>query len=567
LFQLVPPDAAATLAIEDLRDRSREFLATPLADRLRQLPEFRAWMASDRFGRFEQARQRLENVLGEKLATIRDELLGDAVVLTLRVAPDARPEEARGLFLTRVRNRPLLDRVFHDLNAAQTHSGEVARVNRLSRSGVLYWSREFRPGTGKPTEYFTILEDHTLAWSNAEDLVQGVIDRRVGQARSLADEPRFQRVRRRLPERAALSLFLDPAFLSQRLAASAEAQKPGGDPMAALIGRYLGAMDYLGAALEWRDGIVLHTEETLNPGKLDPWILRWTAQPGEIASSLRRVPSTAVAMASLHVDFAALLDAIRQLAPDRQHPRLDNLVIALDGLLLGHDLQREVLPELGPGMVAYLEAPGAGLETRREPLSKVLVIGLGNASGLTAALENALRTYLAVYALDPNHGNGQLRLESQEAGGRRITALRPTTPLAFAIDGDRLILGPTVDAVARAITAAATPDDGPTALERLRASRFPIADSYACVDLVRLRQYLLATREPLVARLAARQAKAVADAQRDFDQAVALMALFGQAYATSTVEPDATAVHRSAGLIPREAATAPTTAPDPPAAP
>jgi hypothetical protein len=560
LFQLVPPDVSATLAIEDLRDRAREFLATPLADRLDRLPEFRAWRESDRFGRFDQARQRLENVLGEKLTTIRDEIFGDAVVLSLRVAPDGRPEEARGLLLSRVRSRPLLDRIFRELNAAQTRSGEVVRVNRLSRSGVTYWAREFRAGSGKPTEYLTILDDQTLAWGNAEDLVEGVIDRRVGKARSLADDPRFQRVRRRLPARATFSLFLDPAFLSQRLAASAGAQKPRRDAIAGLVDRYLGAMEYAGAALQWRDGIVLHTEETLDRRKVDRWILRWAAQPGAVTPGLRRVPESTLAMASLHVDFSALLDLMRQIAPDPAHPRLDNLIVALEGILLGHDLQEEVLPQVGPGVIAYVEAPKAGPEPRTEPLSKLLVIGIGNASGLAAALENALRTYLAFYALDPHHGDGRLRLESQVISGRKITALHPSTPLAFAIDGDRLILGSTADAVVRAIAGAPAPGAGPGAFERLRTSRFPDAGSFACVDLVRLQQDLLTNRDRLAARLAARHETSAPAAQRDLDQAIALMTLFGQAYVTTAIEPDASAVHRSAGLIPRDPAIAPAAA-------
>jgi len=288
LFRLVPPEAAATLAIEDLRQHARDFLASPVAERLQRLPVFQEWLASGSFARFDQARQRIESVMGERVATIRDELLGDAVVLALRAAPDGRPEGARGLFLVRVRNRPLLDRLMRDFNAAQKRSGELVENIRLSRLGVTYWGRKFRQGpqARRLPEYLTVLDDDTVAWSNAEDLIQGVIDRRAGTTRSLADEPRFQQVRRRLPGGAAVSLFVDPPFLSRLLADSArppKGQGPAGDRMAALVGRYVSAMDYLGAALTWRDGIVLHTEEVLDPQKLDPWVRRWAAQRAEIA--------------------------------------------------------------------------------------------------------------------------------------------------------------------------------------------------------------------------------------------------------------------------------------------
>ena len=503
LFRLVPPDVAAVLAVEDLRGRAREFLESPVAQGFERLPAFQAWIASGRFAQLGEALRKLERALGEKVETIRDELLGDAVVLALRVPPNSRPEDASGLLLVRVPNRALLDRLIRGINDAQRRSGELTRLGESSRSGVTYWSREFPAASRKPADYFTILSDNTFAWSNAEDLIQGVIDRRGGEAQSLADLPRFQQVRRRLPERAVASLFVAPRFLARVLAALARPQKPADDRAAALIGRYLKAMDCLGAAVLWRDGIVLQTEEVLDPAKLDPWVRRWAARSGEIAPPLHRAPPNALAMASVHVDGNALFDVLRALLPERLQPRLENLVTVLDGILLGRDLQAEILPQLGPGMLVYLEANDGEGEGDANPRgagtapAKVIAIGLGNAGGVAAAVENALRTYLAFYALDPQNNRGQLQLETRETGSRKVTTLRPTTPLAFAIDGDRLVLGSSAAAVGRAITFAANPTEGE--LDRLRAARFPQAESFACVDLVRVQDYVLSHRARLQA--------------------------------------------------------------------
>jgi hypothetical protein len=233
------------------------------------------------------------------------------------------------------------------------------------------------------------------------------------------------------------------------------------------------------------------------------------------------------------------------------------MIVALQGILLGRDLRTEILPHLGPGVLAYLEAAGGegqGSPTAPdEPgLAKVLVLGQDPADGLNAALENALRTYLAFYALDRRHEQGRLELKTRDVGGRKLTSLVPSTPLAFAAEGDRIILGSSAAAVARAITQAANPTEGP--LEQLRTTRFPQAGSFACVDLIRLHDHVVDRRTPLAARLAAGHKRSLEDAQHDVDEALALMALFRQAYATSDIEPDASAVHRSLGLIPREAA-------------
>jgi hypothetical protein len=558
LFRLVPPDAAATLAVEDLRSRTREFFDSPVAQGFRRLPAFQAWIASGRFARFQAAARKLERALGENVATIRDELLGDAVVLALRVPANGRAEEASGLLLARASNRPLLDRLIRGINDAERRTGELTSLTVLTHSGVSYWERAFRPASGKPTEYYSVLSNDIFAWSNSRDLIEGVIRRSSGSEPSLADTAKFQQLRNRLPAQALASLFVAPRFLTQVVAASARREKPVGDRAGELIGRYLGAMEYLGVSLRWRDGIVLETEEILDPGKLDPWVRQWAARQGEISPALRRAPEGALAMASVHVDWSAILDAVRSLVPEPHEPRVDNMLVALDGILLGRDFGSEIVPHLGPGALAYLEAADGERNDNGPPgatLSKVLLIGHDNAPGLTAAVENALRTYLAVYALGPQDARKQLRFEQRDVGGRYVTALAPATPLAFATEGDRIIVASSAAAVARAIMQAANPTEGP--LEQLRAARFPRAGSFACINVLRLHDYIVETRAAIAARLAAGNKHSLEDARRDLDEAIALLALFRQAYATSDMEADASAVHRSVGLVPREAGASP----------
>lgn len=556
LFRLVPPDAAATLAIEGLRDHARDFLGSPMADGFRRLPAFRDWVASDRFRQFDQARLRLESVLGEKVATIRDELLGDAVVLALRIPPDGRPEDARGLLLVRVRDRPLLDRLIRGIDEAERQSGEMVRLTTSSRGGVPYWSREFRPGSRRPGDHFTILDDNTFAWSNAEEMVRGVIDRKAGKVHSLADEPNFRRVRGRLPASAA-SLFVGPGVLGRLMPASV---RPRAQPFgfaSALLARYLGALEYAGVALEWRDGLVLHAEEIVDPAKLDPWVRRLAAGAGTTGPvpRPRRVPSTALAVASLHVAFPAILDAARALLPAPQQPRIDSLIVALDGVLLGHDLRAEVLPRMGPGVLAYLDPADGGEGAPFPGLAKVMVVGLGGTTDLPAAVDNALRTSLAVYALERARGEEPLRVETREFEGRKVTALRPASPFAYVIDGNRLVVGSSARSVIRDLGLPAVATAG--AMEQLRASRFPDADSFACVDLARLARSMAGRRGAILARMTARQGRTVEDAGRDLDQAIASMALFRQAYLTVAIDPDATGAHQTLGLVAHEPATAP----------
>ena len=140
----------------------------------------------------------------------------------------------------------------------------------------------------------------------------------------------------------------------------------------ALLARYLAAVDYVGAALTWSDeSVAIHTVETLNPSRLDPWLLRWANDPRCVdPTAIDRVPPTALALASGHVHAMALLDALTQIVPEEDQIRLTNFETLLSGLLLGQDLRSRILPLVGPGILAYFDAPSEAGEPAAAPERK-----------------------------------------------------------------------------------------------------------------------------------------------------------------------------------------------------
>jgi hypothetical protein len=265
---------------------------------------------------------------------------------------------------------------------------------------------------------------------------------------------------------------------------------------------------------------------------------------------LEHVPATALAVASLHVDFPAVEAIVRSMTPAPGQRRLDNLEALLGGLLLGRDLNGDVLPGLGPGVVAYLEPPGPRAVPGRWSL--VAEVDVGREPGIETAVANALRTALAAYTLDARHGGGALTIRTHPIGEAVVTSLAPTTPFAFATHQGRLVLSRSAQAVARALA-----PDRPAArgFERLRAASFPEAVSFLCVDLKALHRFADSRRAGLAARIAARNGGSRESARRDLDQALALVGLFSDGFLTSTLSPDARSVHRKLGLITRQPET------------
>jgi hypothetical protein len=550
LLKLVPPDAGVTLAVEDLRGHAREVLASPLAEGLRRLPAVQAWQAAGGFRRLRNAAAKVERLLGTDLPTIRDGLLGEAVVLTLWLPPGGAPDSARGMLLVRVPDPNLLDRLIEGVNAAQLKNGELRRVSERRRGDVVYHAREFPPGP-RPDEYYSKLDDRVFAWSNSEGLIQGAIDRQQAGSGGLADVPVFREVRGGLPGRSAVALFVDPKFAGRLLAAAPMPAKPQEQRFLELVGRYLAAVRYAGAAVEWRGGFVLHTHELVDPARLGPGLKRWAARPEPLEPGLPRIPSTALAVATAQVDFGALLDALEQLIPEADRSRFDNFMLLLRGLMLGRDVRSAVAPNLGPGVTAYVEPPPAGLRFPNGSLVLAVRLAPAPEGAKTAeAVDNALRTVVAMAALDVKRGGGRLPVVTAPWRGATITSLDGTPPSAYTVHDGRVILG-TPDAVARALDAQAGVSETGR-FEHLRERFFPGASSYVCVDLRALYRAADPNRAALARRQAARQNRPEADALRDVDQALALIDLFEVAYLTSAIDPAFTSVHRALGLVARE---------------
>jgi len=538
LLRLAPPDAGVTIAVEDLAGHLRDVLDSPLAAGLERLPAVRAWADSDSGRRFLRSRKEIEGALKVDAAKARDALFGEAFVLAFHLPPGEPQDRARGLLLTKVRDKALLLRLIGAMNEADRKGGALVDLSARSLGDDSYTVRTFREGT-KPTEAYTILGD-TFAWSNSVPLIRGVIERRA-KGTGLGDLPGFRKVRDGLPPRSAASLFVDPRFVERMLAGVAKPHSPEDERNLALLRRYLASREYAGASLQWRDGLILHVREAIDREKLDPARKVRAAE----AAPARRAPATALAMATGSVDFAAIHDGLMALLPEAERPRADHVAAVVRGLLLGQDARADILPKLGPGVLLYLDAPGDS-----EPWPPWVACVDSDDAGATAAIENALRTALSLYALGQKGGESTLRVETREIGGVRVTGLTGTR-FAFASGRGRLACAATPEAAAGGIVAGAGGGKADSRFERARAAYFPGVESFAYADLEALWKVADARRGALAEGLASGRP---GDARRDLDQVLDLLRLFRVAFATSAIDPGGHATRRTFGLIAREAA-------------
>lgn len=567
LLKLLPADAGAVLAADDLRGRWAAFVGSGLAGDFGTLPAFRASMESRSARDFFQARDQILGFLQTSHGEIRDEILGDAAVLAILPpeAPDGPLGRSRGLLTLKARKPELLKRLVDQVNIIQKQNGEIAAVVEARRGDVAYFTRRFPAGAEKPTEAYVLFPDGVFAFSDSEAAVLEVIDRRSGSAEgaSFLEAPGYATASAALAGRPLARLYLSPEFLRRALDEQPGSSDPAGRPIAEAIRGHLDGLDRIAATLELNGEKVqvrllqaFKADALRRPGgRIFALFRPVTDRPEGPGPRMLALPETAVAAASFRVDPPALYGAYLALLSEADRPRVAKLETIADALLLGRGLRSSILPALGPRAVAYLESPDAGPRQAGFPLPLVASVEIdedgGEVPGKAAtadALDNALRATLAALSLDEKRAPATARVVTRDG----VTSLDVPYPFAFAIDGQRrrLTVGTSADAIARYLQAGARTDAGER-FRAIRASGFPDCESFACVDVAAFVSLSGRYKEQLVAVAARRDGRPPEEVALDFDRFLAVASLFDAAFLAARFDAPSAVMEHRIGLLAR----------------
>jgi hypothetical protein len=589
LLGLLPADASVVLTVDDLRGQTRDLLASRLGEEFQKLGAVKAWFKSEKYEELDRARDQIEEVLQVSLTEIRDKVLGDGVVFALRLPADEPfdPAKARGILLLKAADPALLGRMVDLVNTIQKQNGEVASIGQRRHGVTTYQVRAFPAGAGRLPDAYVSFPDGTFAISNDEGLIHHLIDRKAtagkvvksGEAgmtpTSMAESPRFRALERRLPDRDVVRLFVDARQLSRLLATVPQPAKEEDRRNIAIVQRLLAGIESAGAGLLVTDErLVLHAAEVFDPREFKK-IFGATAGADRTAIIPDHLPVSTLAVGSISLDIAAAYQLLVQWVPEADQPRLASMETILRGIFLGQDLRTRVLPALGPGVLALVDAPSdqdlqtdpGGASPGKWPFPTVLSLELrgdrDQASSLTgtagatgfsiaAAADNALRTLLAALCLDEKHAQGRARIVSRDVAGVAVTSMEPSIPFAFAVDakGHRLVLGTSADAVGRSIECGSDPDSG-ARFRRLRSIAFPEARTFFCLDLATSAQVGEKHRERLTKIVATRDHRPAEEVARDLDRVIELARLFDAFFVTSRIDAQTSTVHQTLGLLGR----------------
>lgn len=556
-LSLIEPDALAVLVINQLRDQGRDILNSKLLKNLRSLPAARTWLDSENPDRLQKARIDFEAALGVRVPDLFNEVLGDAVVLSLHVPEGRSLDDARGFLLTWVRNPAILRELIARFNAAEIAEGRLERVENRDHKGRDYSIRQFRPGTKLP-EAYTLTQEGWFAWSNSPILVENLIDRLVDGNPGISARAEVVQLRRELPSSALATFYLMPRMiesLAPQLPKLASIKK---NSTSQLLLQTVSALDCAGLALEWQDGLILHAHQKLDPTQL-PDMINNLALPDQALGTvdtrpnrfLTQLPKTAPAIARFHFNPSAAYDLLRHSVSDSERRRFDHLELFLQGILLGKSWTQEVLPALGPEFVFYLS--DTATDARSTKLGLIAATRLSEPSGMETtvadALRNAFQTLLAATALDANEKDpkAEIRIESQALRGEKMLTWKgPDMTLSIAASTDRLVIGTPAEEVARLASTPETVEPN-TANPLLGSPWLTRAANFIVVDLNRMTD-LAAVNRPALNRLLNANTEKDSD---DLDNALALLSLFRLGFATLNLSADLSSAHQSVGLLAR----------------
>jgi hypothetical protein len=354
LLRLVPEDVALCLVIQDLRDHAAALHQSPFATDLRESWIGKTIRLAPEVTRLEQIERQFKDSTGIDWPQLRDEILGDCVVLAYRPGPPGKPQEEQGILLVRARNPQLLATLVDRLNAAQKKAGDLERLDELERDGVKY----FRRVEKKQAPYYYWLNGPMLAVSPQEALLLQAIDlERKAPAADKDVPPLARRLVQLGVDKALMALWINPRAFDPELDVRA-GQAKGNE--AAFLKTFLSNWKAL-------DGIALFGTPTeqlefgmtirAKPDRLSPGLRKFLAEAARPSELWQAFPDDALLAVAGRIDVPALLDMIGDFLPDNaRKPFRDLLEQGTLPAPLGK-LTKDVLPNMGPDVGFCVVAP------------------------------------------------------------------------------------------------------------------------------------------------------------------------------------------------------------------
>lgn len=509
LLALVPPDVGLCLVIGDLRGHAQKWDRSAWVQALRQSPLVKALVDSPEAGQIAALDGELKKHLGVNWPTLRDDILGDAVLFAYR--PGSAADQEQGMIAVRAARPKLLAELVDRFNHLQKDSGELKSLDAVKHQGATY----FRRAHVRSTHWY-YLHGSLLIIAGNEDMLRHAIERDLGKAADSSPWP--ARFRRAGSEQSLAALGINPRAF-ELFPRPAKSDQPQGFPA---LWR---ALDGVFVTLEGDQSIEVRLSLQGRPADMPPWARTLFSETPAPSLLWQRFPEQALLTVAARNDFANLAEQLLGVLPAADRGNLKDSLAGI-GKIIQLDLFRDVLPNVGPDwgvcvlppvdgaypqvIAALAVKAGAGSERVDETLLK--------APQILADLYN-LKNPAAPFRIDTVK-QGKVIVKVLVHDGLFPAGVRP----AWAVKEGFLLLASSPDAIARfGLHDTAAPTKGEAPL--LRVS--PLA----------LGQFLKHRRAEVLLDLQKKNQLTLPEAERSFDQLLGLLDLFESITVSQRSEP------------------------------
>jgi hypothetical protein len=517
LLRLVPDDAGFCVVVRDLRDQLGRLARSPFAAQVAASPFGQSFAGSPELKKLAEFDRQLQAALNLSWAQLRDDVLGDAVVLAYTPGPPGKPEQERGLLLVHARRPDLLAGLFDRLNEVQKKSGEISAVEPRSHEGQTYYRRQ----KAKDGDEYYYVRGPLLLLSDKEEALKRALERDRRAPPVAAEAPALARRLDSLGVGRSLAVWwVNPKAFAPALRQKLGATAGGEAAFLATFARYWDALDGVAVSLSVERELTVGITTAVRPEALPAAARRLLAEPARPSAVWGSFPANALFVAAGRLSLPPLADVGGEFLTGECRGEIRDALAKTVGAVLGRDVLPELLRRLGPDWGVCVAPPAPGDKAWLPSLTAVLRLRAEGAVPVEQRVLDGLDFAARCVAVAYNsHRPDQMRLRTVQQEGVEVRFLAadqgfpPGLQPAFAWKDGFLVFA-----------------SSPEAVRRFRAPKGeppPAAE----VPLVRVALqgwagYLRAYREPLAAFLADAHGQSLGDIHAKLDGLMASLEPF-----------------------------------------
>ena len=507
LLNLLPDDFAFCVVMHDLRGHADRWERSDWLKGFRASPLARTLFETAEIQQLKKVQADLKKHFDVDWPTLRDDILGDTLILAYTPGAKNQPNDERGFLLLHARKPERLHDLIEKFNNVQIKSKELKSVDELRYKGEAYQRRN----QGSKTQFY-YLKDALAVFTFKEEQIKAFLDRRAASAKESPWAKRFEKAG---ADQAFVALCVNPRMLDAELLQNSKKDDA--------LPSYWRALDAIFVTLAIHDDAELRLSIQADAERLPKWARSVFTQTIPPSSLWQHFPEESILTIATQTDFAGAADALKLLMPAQDQKKMASSWQGGLGAILRIDLFKDLLPNIGPDWgVCVLPSKDA----RRLPEVMVaLAVKPGSKEPpVDQALLKAVEFFAQIAVLDHNKNRpgALLRLQSVMQDKVEVKYLAgdkvfpPGIAPAYALKDGFLLFASSPETIgkfkAREKKAAARKE---TPLIRLSTQ-----------ELARLLEH---RREHVLAGLADRQQMSPDQATQNLENVIAFLKLFDRA--------------------------------------